>query len=388
MVGTGDAGGAPPLQTQAQQHGIVLFPQPLHGHLAAHPGVVADLHPHGLDDADVRVQPIVGHTVGGDAVARHTAALLQGLVDHHLMAVAGQIEGRGEARRPRPHDAHGATAGRLLRETLGDDGTHPLVAYGVHGEALQPADGHGLAALADGAGGLATVGAYPPAGVGEGVGAVDLVHRLLQVLLPDGTDVLRGVHVGRAGVVAHAALYAARGLDDGLLEVVAFDDLLEVVHPLGGGALGHGLAVGIHEVVLGGLGPALAVVLVMDPLGVRQDEVAGQLLVGTGVDVLPGQADGARGAQIHAQGAPAAAAVVDGRTQVAHPVQGVLRQARHPHHGNGRVVAHLLAGGAADARLPVVDVKAAVAHGGHAGAQRFGYGLAGEELEGAERVED
>jgi len=52
---------------------------------------------------------------------------------------------------------------------------HPRQGAGdIHGVALEPADGDGLAAMADGAGGLAAVGADPSAGVSKGIDAIDL----------------------------------------------------------------------------------------------------------------------------------------------------------------------------------------------------------------------
>ena len=110
-----------------------------------------------------------------------------------------------------------------------DDALDLVRCEGIHGVAFEPADRDRLAALADRAGGLAAVGTDAAAGVGERVGVVDLAHRLFEIVLPDGADVLRCIHVRRAGIVAHAALHAARGLDDGLLFVVTVDDLVEVV---------------------------------------------------------------------------------------------------------------------------------------------------------------
>jgi len=144
---------------------------------------------------------------------------------------------------------------------------------------------------------------------------IDLAHPLFQVALPDGADVLGGVHVGGADVVAHAALDAARDLDDGLVGVVVRDYLLEALGAHLRGQLGHGLALHGHHV-----------------------------RVHTGVHILAGEGDGARRAQIHAQGAPAAAAVVDGGTPVSDALGRVLGQARDLDHGDCGVVADLLAG--------------------------------------------
>ncbi len=303
------------------------------------------------------------------------------------MALLGQIEGGGEAGRPGADDGD-ALAGDIAGLALGGDLLDPFVIDGVHRIALEPANGDGLAAVAHRAGGLAAMGADAPAGVREGVGAIDLADGFFHVVLPDGADVLGRVHLRRAGVVTHAALHAARCLDDGLVLVVASDDLVEVVDARGGLRLGHVGALQRDQIALVGLGPALVVGDAVDAVAVRQHEVAVQVRIDAGMHVLARQRDGAGGAEVDAQGAPAAAAVVDGGPEVAHALGRVLRQAGDLDHGDGGVVADLLAGAAADTGLPVVEVEAAIVGGGRARVQRHGDRLAAEELEVLQRGED
>ncbi len=259
---------------------------------------------------------------------------------------------------------------------------------GIHRIAFQPADRDGLAALADGAGRLAAMGTDATTGVRKGIGVVDLPHRLLEVVLPDRPDVLGRIHLRRAGIVAHAALHAARRLDNRLLFVVAMDDLVEVFDARRRCPFAHRLTVWVDQVVLRRLVPAFAKELLVHSLWVGQHEVAGELLIGTGVDILARQADRAGRAQIHAQRAPAAAAIVDRRAQIAHPVQWILGQRRHLHHADRRIVADLLTGRAADTRVPVVEVKTAIAHCCEPRLERFGDSRAGEERKALQRVQD
>ena len=384
VVTAGYAGGAPLLQTDGHQHRVVPVPQLLQGEIPAHPGVAADLHAQGGDHLDLPVQHILRQAVVGDAVAHHAAGLLQGLEHHHLVAQLHQVVGGGEPRRAGADDGRLPARG-LFRLALGGDLPDALVGHPIHGIALEPADGDGLSAPPDGTGGFATMGADPPADMGEGVGAVHLPHRLLQVVLPDGADVLGGVHVGGTGVVAHAALDAARGLDDGRLAVVALDDLPEIVDPFLRRQFRHGLAFQVQQVGIGGLGPAQSVILAMHADLARQHEIAVDLLLGAGVNILARKVDGTGGADVHAQSAPAAAAVVDGRPQIPHPRLGVVGQTGNAHHGDGCVVAHLLTAGATDALVPGVEVETPVARRGDAGIQRLGDRLASQELEVLQR---
>jgi len=137
-----------------------------HCDVLADAGVVADFNAHGGDDVDVVGQGGGGRALVGDAVAGHAAGL--GLQHGDGVAGLGEIEGRGEACGSRPDDVH-PLAVDIVWEQLGDDLLDPLVGHGVHGVALEPADGDGGAAVADGAFFLAAVGADPAAIVGEGL---------------------------------------------------------------------------------------------------------------------------------------------------------------------------------------------------------------------------
>ena len=77
------------------------------------------------------------------------------------------------------------------------------------------------------------------------------------------------VHVGGAGVVAHAALDAARRLQYRRLVVEALDDLLEGLDAPFGRHLPHGLPVVVQQIGVIGLGPALGERQAVDALLVR-----------------------------------------------------------------------------------------------------------------------
>ena len=130
------------------------------------------------------------------------------------------------------------------------------------------------------------MGADPAAGMCKRIGLVDLAHGLFEIVLPDCANVFGRIHMGRAGIVAHATLHAARGLDNGLLFVITLHDFIEVVATCGGLQLGHGLAYRVDQVVFFGLVPAFAEIFHMHALWVGQDEVAGEFLVRAGMHVL------------------------------------------------------------------------------------------------------
>jgi hypothetical protein len=189
-------------------------------------------------------------------------------------------------------------------------------------------------------------------------GAVNLAHRLLGVSAPDGPDVLRGVHVGRARIVAHAALDAAGGLEQRALAVEALDDLRHGVDAGLRVHLGHRAAVQIQEIGFLGLGPALREAETVDALLVGKHEEVVQILAD--VNVLPGQGQRSGGADVHAQRAPAAAPVIDGWAARLDALEGIRRQLRQVNHANRAIVANASAGATADAELPIVQVQAAV----------------------------
>ena len=127
----------------------------------------------------------------------------------------------------------------------------------------------------------------------------------------------------------------------------------------------------------------------MHAVRIGQHEVARQLLVGTGVHVLARQADRAGRAQVDTQCAPAAATVVDRRAQVAYALAAGLRADPGTlTMRDGRIVADLLAGRAADALFPVVEVKAAVAQRRQARLERFGHRLAAKERQALQRLQN
>src|SRR5204862_1935453 len=116
------------------------------------------------------------------------------LVDHDIVAERHQIVGDGKRRRARA-DADD-TLSILLARRLGQIRSHVVAEIG--GNALQPADGHGLAVHATTAAGwLARPIARPAQNAREDVRFAVEEIRLRVPALGDQPDVLRYVGVGR-----------------------------------------------------------------------------------------------------------------------------------------------------------------------------------------------
>ncbi len=187
-----------------------------------------------------------------DAVDEHAAGGVQRLEDHDSVALLGQVGGAGQTGGASAHD--GDVLARLRgpgrRDHLGDG---RLV---VGGEALEPADGDGVALLVQDAHLLALglLRADAAADGGQIVGELDLLGGGEEAALAKLQDEAGDVDVDRAAGDAGRglALQAAIGLGHGHLGGVAQGDLLEVVpahaRVLGGHRHPHpGLGAGLSE---------------------------------------------------------------------------------------------------------------------------------------------
>jgi len=96
------------LRADADEDGVELLLQLLHGHVDADLGVHAGLDAHVEDALDLPVEHIARRPVAGDAVAHHATQLLVRIEDRHGMPHAAQLVGRAETGRT------AADAGHLL----------------------------------------------------------------------------------------------------------------------------------------------------------------------------------------------------------------------------------------------------------------------------------
>ena len=228
-----DAGG--------DQHGIVAFAQRVEADGIR--AVAADIGAEMEHDAAFLQQlPAAEHDVllqleAGDAVDHQPADAVVAVVDMHLVALAAQHLGRGEAARAGADDAD-----RLRPLVAHADRLHPAVGERrVGDEALDRADGDAVEPLLDDAVALAqtVLRADAAADLGEVVGGgADLVS-LLQPAFGGELQPVRDVVLQRAVHLAerYAALAAATGLGFGAGDVEILVDLVEILAAFGHGAL-------------------------------------------------------------------------------------------------------------------------------------------------------
>ena len=150
------------------------------------------------------------HLELGDAVAQQSAGLVVTFVDRDGVAGPGQLLGGGEAGGAGADDGNG-----LAGEPLGRFGAYlPVVPGLVDDRDLDVLDRHGLAVDRDDAGRLARSGTQSPGELGEVVGRMQTVERLVPVLAPHQVVPLGDQVAERAPLVAErdAAVHAATGL--------------------------------------------------------------------------------------------------------------------------------------------------------------------------------
>ena len=159
----------------------------------------------GLQDVgNLVVERLVGHAVGGDAVAQLAAGLLIGLEDGHGVALAGQVVGGGEARGAGAHNGDLLAGQRVVAHVL-----LPRAGLVGRGGALLLADGDGLVDLAVFAVGLAGVGAHAAERLGEGHALVDDARCVVVVAQADGAQVLGHIDMrGAGGAAGHDVVLA------------------------------------------------------------------------------------------------------------------------------------------------------------------------------------
>ena len=156
----------------------------------------------------------LGQAELGNAVDEHAAQLVQRLKDAHAMALLDEVAGGGEAGRAAADDGHAFARGRR-------DGGQAELAAGaleVGDKALQVADGHGRALLAQHASAFALVllRADAPGDGGQRVVFAHLGRRGQKIARVDQGDDLFDLDAHRA--IDHAAGLgagdAARGLGE------------------------------------------------------------------------------------------------------------------------------------------------------------------------------
>ena len=217
-----DAGAAPQLQAERDEHGVVLGVQGLQGDVGADADLVADVHAQGADDVHVLVDAGVGQAVLGDAPAGHAPGPVEGLEDGDLMTLLGQIEGGGES------PGAGADDGYPLAGGCGDwphRGAALVEGHLVHDVTLEPANGDGIALVAGGTGGLALVGTDPSADAGEGVGVVEGSTSFIVAVADRGDVVGIAMWAGTGVMTAAGRSYSGRPLLARLFHRIAFHDL-------------------------------------------------------------------------------------------------------------------------------------------------------------------
>ena len=212
-----------------QHHRIEVVLQFLGGDVGADIHTRPELGSLGLHLGQAAVEMALLHLELGDAVAQQTADAVGPLEHHHPMTGAGQLLGRGQAGRTRPHHGH-AVAG-AGRGGLGHD---PALGPGpVDDLDLDLLDGHRELVNAQHAGGLARRGAQPAGELGEVVGGVQSLDgpvpmAAVHQVVPVGDQVAEG-----AAAVAErdAAVHAARRLLAELLRREVLVHLAPVAQP-------------------------------------------------------------------------------------------------------------------------------------------------------------
>ena len=186
-AGLGDGQLLAQLQAHGQEAGVEA-PRRQGPWQIRHPGIEADLHPHGLDALDLGVELLPRHAVLGDAITDHAPGLGAGLEHGDGVTQARQVISGGQSGRTGTDHQD-----PLPRRFARFDG--PAILEGlIAEEALHGVDAHRLVDLAAVAGALAGVVADPPHDGGEGVVGHDLPPGLLVVALlgmeEPGLDVL------------------------------------------------------------------------------------------------------------------------------------------------------------------------------------------------------
>ena len=181
----------------------------------------------GLHLPDPPVEDRLLHLELGDAVAQQAARLVGALVDGDGVAGAGQLLGRGQARRAGADDGDG-----LAGEPLGRLGGDRAVGEGAVDDAdLDLLDRDGRLVDAEHAGRLARGRAEPPGELGEVVGRVQPVDGLAPLPLPREVVPLGDQVAQRTTAVAErdTAVHAAAGLTLQLGDRLLLVDLLPVL---------------------------------------------------------------------------------------------------------------------------------------------------------------
>ncbi len=274
------------------------------------------------------------------------------------MALLAQIIGRAQAARTGADDGDAAAA---VADLVGENARVVLRRDLVDDETFQPADGDRFSLDTDRAHRLAAARADASAGGGEGVGTVHQLQSLLVVAVAYAANVIRHVHVRRAGGDADAALDAAIGFQPRLFLAVARDHFIKRLHALVRCQHVHLDALRRVQVVTFRATVTQRILLPGGVFNTGSEVILGRVAGDPGVLVAHAQRTG--GAHIHAQGAPAAAAVVEPRAQPAVAVAAL--ECLDPDHVDGIVLADRVAGATTDTLLADIDMKTAI--GGRTG---------------------
>ena len=234
-------------RAHAQEHRVKVVLQVREGHVPPDGGVELDLHAHLGDLLHLLGQSLPRQAVGGHAGGQGSARHGQGLVDHRLDPIAGQVVGAGQARRTGSHDGHLFAAG--LHLGLG----HILHAHLIGHQALDIADGDGLVHGHAAAGVLAGMGTDAPDGARQGQVLHDDGQALGELAHLGHLHIALYVQVGRAGYRTRGLVQLgyAVGIGEGL--GVALESGLALTEALVK-LIGQGDRTGLDAVAAGGAG--------------------------------------------------------------------------------------------------------------------------------------
>ena len=222
VVTTGNAGSAPQLQSQAQQHRVVCIAQLGQADILANGSIAAQVDADRPNHVHVFINDVVGQPVLRDAPAGHTARFVERLKHRHTVSFFRQIKCGRQACRASANncDFFASRRGQLANDQF----LAPLKGYLVHDVALKPTDRNGVSFVTRGTGGLTFVGADPSTDTGEWIGLVQQFNATFVVAVSHCGNVVGDRHVGWAGGHTQATRDAAVGFGLALLDRVTINN--------------------------------------------------------------------------------------------------------------------------------------------------------------------
>ena len=242
------AGGA-----HAQHQGVVIGPQVVHVDVHADVGVGYKLDALFAQQVDPAVDRLLLELHVGDPVHEQPSDPVGALVHGDLVPLLVQFVGARQAGRSRPHHRH-----RHSRPLLGDArDDEPVLPRPVDDGVLDVLDGNGAVDEARDAAALAGGGTHAAGELGEVVGFVQALNRILPLavvheVVPLGDEVVDGA-AGVGLAEGRAAVHAPGGLDlaleGGVVELVSLDgvELAPIQDPLEGAPVRLRIALVVQE---------------------------------------------------------------------------------------------------------------------------------------------